>query len=378
MTGRPSAVSGRRTSRSTGVPAAQGFRMPAEWEPHRATWLVWPHNRADWEVKTAAIDWCYVEIIRHLVGAERVAVLLQDAAVERRAEKRLRQAGVDLGAIDRYRVRTNRSWIRDAGPIFVTRTVGRARRREVAVTDWGFTGWARYRAWQQDDAVPKRLARRLGMRRFAAVSTRDPARAVVLEGGSIDVNGHGLLLTTEECLLGAVQARNPGMTRREVERALRDHLDARRVLWLAGGIAGDDTHGHVDDVARFVSADTVVAAVEPDRADVNHALLAENLARLRAMTDLDGRRLRVVPLPMPRPVYFEGDRLPASYLNFYIGNGAVLVPTFNDPADRVALGRLAELFPDREVVGIHAGDLILGLGAIHCITQQEPAGEVAT
>ena len=347
--------------------------MPAEWEPHRATWLVWPHNRDDWEVKSPAIDWCYVEIIKHLVGTERVAILLQDKSVERRAEKRLRQAGVDLRAVDRYYVQTNRSWIRDSGPIFVTRAIGRGRRREIAITDWGFNGWARYRRWQKDNTVPKRLAHFLGMRRFPVISTSDPSRSVVLEGGSIDANGGGLLLTTEECLLGRVQVRNPGMTRTEIEHAFRDHLATRRVLWLTGGIAGDDTHGHVDGVARFVSADTVVAAVEKDRQDINHAPLADNLAKLKAMTDLDGRMLRVVPLPMPRPVCFNGARLPASYLNFYIANGTVLVPTFNDPSDRIALTRLAKLFPNRTVVGIHAGDLILGLGSIHCITKQEPS-----
>ena len=369
----PRSVSLRQSRRSYKAPAAQGFRMPAEWEPHRATWLVWPHNRDDWEVKSPAIDWCYVEIIKHLVGTERVAILLEDETVERRALKRLRQAGVDLRAVDRYYVQTNRSWIRDSGPIFITRAIGCGRRREIAITDWGFNGWARYRKWQKDNTVPKRLAHCLGMRRFPVISTSDPSRSVVLEGGSIDSNGEGLLLTTEECLLGRVQVRNPGMTRTEIEHVLRDHLAARRVLWLTGGIVGDDTHGHVDDVARFVSADTVVAAVEKDRRDINHAPLADNLAKLRTMTDLNGRMLRVVPLPMPRPICFNGVRLPASYLNFYIANGTVLVPTFNDPSDRIALARLAKLFPSRSVVGIHAGDLILGLGSIHCITKQEPS-----
>ena len=347
--------------------------MPAEWEAHHATWLVWPHNRADWEAKSAAVDWCYVEMVRHLSRGERVSLVYRNAAVARRAERRLRQGGVDLARVDRHVIPTNRSWVRDSGPLFVVR--GTRRRREVAATDWAFNGWGRYRAWQHDDALPRRLARRLRMRRFEATATFGGAvRRVVLEGGSIDVNGRGLLLATEECLLSRVQARNPEASRAEIERALRDGLGVRRVLWLAGGITGDDTHGHVDDVARFVAPDTVVAAREADTTDVNHAPLAANLERLRATRDLGGQPFQIVTLPMPRPVWFERKRLPASYLNFYIGNDVVLVPTFNDPGDRVALGTLATLFPGREVVGLHAGDLILGLGAVHCLTQQQPLG----
>ena len=357
------------------TPAAEGFRMPAEWEPHRATWLVWPHNRADWDVKTSAVEWCFVEMVRHLACGERVGIVCQSAEVGRRAESRLERGGVDLSAVDRLVAATNRSWIRDSGPIFVSRrTDGEG--DAVAATDWLFTGWARYRACRRDDALPRGLSRHLGVRRFTpTVRIGGRRRRMVLEGGSIDVNGRGLLLTTEACLLGDAQKRNPGATRDDLEDSLRSHLGVRRVLWLGEGIAGDDTHGHVDGVARFVAPDTVVAAWEQDTADVNHAPLADNLARLRAMHDLGGRPLRVVPLPMPRPICFDGVRLPASYLNFYIANRAVLVPTFNDPADRAALDRLAALFPDREVVGIHAGDLILGLGAIHCVTQQEPASE---
>ena len=356
------------------TPAAGGFRMPAEWEPHRATWLIWPHNRADWDVKTSAVEWCFVDMVRHLVRGERVGLVCQTTAVARRAERRLARGGVDLAAVDRLVTATDRSWIRDSGPIFISRPAG-GTLHEVAATDWRFTGWARYPACRRDDALPRRLSRHLGVHRFApTVRIGGRRRRMVLEGGSIDVNGEGLLLTTEACLLGKAQARNPGATRDELEKSLRSHLGVRRVLWLGDGIAGDDTHGHVDDVARFVAPDVVVAAWEEDVADVNHAPLADNLARLRAVRDLKGRPLRVVALPMPRPIRFDDVRLPASYLNFYIANRVVLVPTFNDPADRVALDRLAFLFPDREVVGIHAGDLILGLGAIHCVTQQEPAG----
>ena len=359
------------------APGRLGFRMPAEWEPHQATWLVWPHARADWEVKTAAVEWCYAEIVRHLIGGERVAIVYNDESVRRRAERRLRRTGVDTEGIDAHVIPTDRSWIRDCGPIFVVR--GEDDQRLVATTDWRFNGWARYRVWRRDDALPRAISGRLGMRRFEiAVTTGGARRPVVLEGGSVDVNGEGLLLTTEECLLGCAQARNPGLSRETLERVLQQALGIEGVLWLSGGIAGDDTHGHVDDVARFVQPDTVVAAVEPDVRDDNHTPLADNLGRLRRMRDRGGRPLRVVTVPMPRPLFFDGERLPASYLNFYVGNDVVLVPTFNDPADRVALGVLAELFPTREVVGIHAGDLVLGLGGVHCVTQQQPRGRRMT
>ncbi len=358
------------------APSGAGFRMPAEWEPHHATWLVWPHARADWEVKTAAVEWCYADIVRHLVRGERVAIVYRDGAVRQRAERRLRRSGVDLNRIDAYLIPTDRSWIRDSGPVFVVG--GPESGCEVAATDWRFNGWARYRAWRRDDALPRTIAEQLGMRRFEIVAeTKDGPCPVVLEGGSIDVNGQGLLLTTEQCLLGREQARNPHLSREMIECVLQQALGIERVLWLGGGIAGDDTHGHVDDVARFVRPDTVVAAVECNAGDDNHGPLAGNLERLRAMRDLRGRPLHVVTIPMPRPLRFDGERLPASYLNFYIGNDVVLVPTFNDPADREALGILAGLFPAREVVGIHAGDLLLGLGAVHCVTQQQPRGRHA-
>ena len=348
-------------------PRARGYRMPAEWEPHTTTWLVWPHNRADFEVKTAAVDWCYAEIVRHLVVGERVAILFHDTQVERRAVRVLEKSGIDLRSVDRCRIRTNRSWVRDAGPIFVVR---RGAIDPVAATDWRFNGWARYRAWQDDNALPRRLSRRLRIPRF---EVRLRGAPVVLEGGSVDVNGEGLLLTTEECLLSPIQARNPGVSRQELEYVFHEALGVRRVMWLSGGIAGDDTHGHVDNVARFVNPTTVVVVTERDRSDENYETLRENRNRLTRMTDLRGRSLTIVPLPMPQPISFEGRRLPASYANFYIANRRVLVPTFNDPSDRIALTRLARLFPDRQVVGIHAVDLLLGLGTVHCLTQQQPA-----
>ena len=370
MTSRPGAKGPLTPTAAS--PASRGFRMPAEWEPHSGTWLAWPHNRADWDVKTSAIDWCFVEMVRLLRHGESVSILCQDRTVERRACARLRAAGIDPKHLDRYRVATNRSWIRDCGPIFIVRPA-RARREGVAITDWRFTGWARYRACQRDNLVPARMARRLGLRRFVVTRTHQRTlRPVVLEGGSIDVNGRGLLLTTEECLLSEVQARNPHLNRADLEQTVCDYLGVRKMLWLGQGIVGDDTHGHVDDVARFVAHDVIVAAIEPDPSDGNHSRLKDNLSRLKRMTDLGGRSLTIVQLPMPRPLFFGGKRLPASYLNFYIGNRRVLVPTFNDPNDRVALTRLASVFPGREVVGLHSVDLVLGLGTVHCLTQQEP------
>ena len=361
-----------RADKAETWPSDLGFRMPGEWEPHRASWLVWPHNRADWEVKIGAVEWCYAEIVRALLDEEQVAIVVQDAGVERRARRVLSRSGVDLQHVEMHRVPTDRSWVRDSGPIFVVRNRPDGR-RDVALTDWRFNGWARYRKFRRDDRLPGRIAERLGLRRFA-VQTRlgSALRPVVLEGGSIDVNGRGLLLTTEECLLSPIQGRNPHLGKREIEHILERALGIRCVLWLHGGIAGDDTHGHVDNVARFASATTVLVAVERNRKDVNYETLKENRRRLRLMRDLRGHPLRVVSIPMPRPVYFDAGRLPASYLNFYISNRRVLVPTFNDPNDCVALSRLARVFPTRQVVGIHAGDLILGLGAIHCVTQQEP------
>jgi agmatine deiminase len=351
---------------SADTPQALGYRMPAEWEPHAATWIAWPHERRDWPGKFAAIPWVYAEIVRHLVDGERVRILVGDGAGERRARRVLGRSGVDVARVDLHRVPTDRVWTRDSGPLFVRRDAD----GDVALTNWRFTGWAKYPNHRRDDAVPDRLARRLRRRQWRPALG---ARRIVLEGGSIDVNGRGTLLTTEECLLSPVQARNPGLAAVDLERVLREHLGVRKVLWLGRGIAGDDTHGHVDDVARFVDPTTVVAAVEDDPTDPNHEPLRENRERLARMTDQDGRPLRVVPLPMPAPVVFDGQRLPASYANFYVGNRVVLVPTFNDPRDREALAVLAGLFPSRRVVGIHAVDLVLGLGTLHCLTQQEPA-----
>jgi len=328
--------------------------MPAEWEPHEATWIAWPHNRDDWPGRFAPIPWVYGEVVRKLSRVERVRILVQDGALEEQARRVLGKTGARMQGVEFFVCPTNRAWTRDSGPLFV-----RNRRGELGMTAWRFNAWAKYDDWQLDAAVPRYLKSRLKLPVWKP--------GMVLEGGSIDVNGAGLLLTTEECLRSPVQARNPGMSRAEIERRLRDYLGVQRVIWLRNGIAGDDTHGHIDDLARFVAPDTVVAAWETDRTDVNYEPLRENAALLRAAA------LRVVKLPMPEPLVFAGRRLPASYANFYIANGLVLAPTFNDPADRAALATLARVFPGREVVGINCTELIWGLGALHCMTQQQPA-----
>ena len=348
------------------TPARLGFRMPAEFERHAATWIAWPHHAPDWPGKLPAVELVYVEIVRALAGSggERVCIVVPDGRVRARARRLLAKAAVPARRVAFFTVPMNRSWIRDFGPIFVKRS------REIAITDWKFNAWAKYPNWRRDDAVNAWLAPRLGMRRFTAEAG---GRRVVLEGGAIDVNGRGSLLTTEECLLSRKQARNPGLTREGMEGILAGTLGAPNVLWLGRGIAGDDTHGHVDDIARFTDPRTIVAAEEPDRRDANHAPLAENLRRLSRMRDEAGRPFQVLSLPMPARIVYERQRLPASYLNFYIANRSVLVPTFNDPRDRIALDQLARLFPSREVIGIHAVDLVWGLGTIHCLTQQQPA-----
>jgi agmatine deiminase len=298
-------------------------------------------------------------------------LLVQDAGAEKRVAGILKRAGANLLQVDFHQWPTNRVWLRDTGPIFVKDPAGK-----LNLTDWKFNAWAKYDDWQLDDQIPRRAAELLGMTAWQPViEMRDgEQRRLVLEGGSIDTNGAGILLTTEECLLSEVQQRNPGVSREELEQAFHDYLGINQVIWLGRGVAGDDTHGHVDDISRFVGLDTIVTAVEPNTKDANHEPLAENLQRLKAARTLDGKKFTVVELPLPRPVVFRGQRLPASYANFYIANGLVLVPTFHDPNDRIALNILSEVFPGREVIGIHSVDLVWGLGTLHCMTQQQAAG----
>jgi len=355
------------------TPRELGYRMPAEWDRHEATWLAWPHNPEDWPGKFQPVPWLYAEIVRLLAACERVQILVDDARAEQRATSMLERAGANLDQISFHLWPTNRSWTRDTGPIFIRNAEG-----NVAVTNWLFNGWAKYPNCQLDNEVPGRVTELLGVPEWQPSVEFDNGaqRRLVLEGGSIDTNGEGILLTTEECLLSDVQQRNPGVSREQLEQAFRDFLGFDQVIWLNRGIAGDDTHGHVDDITRFVGADTIVTAVEPDATDPNHEPLAENLGRLKAARTGDDKQFTLIELPLPKPVVFQGQRLPASYANFYIANGLVLMPTFHDRNDRVALNILSELFPSRQVIGIHCVDLVWGLGTLHCMTQQQPAGLV--
>lgn len=343
--------------------------MPAEWEPHKATWLAWPHNPTDWPGKLDTIRWVYTEMVRRIAAGETVRMLVNSAAAEKQARRYLERAGADLRRVDFVIHPTNRGWTRDSGPVFVRRR--RGRRTETAIVHLHFNAWAKYPDWRKDRRVPEAAARHLGKRLFHA---RHEGRDFVLEGGGIDVNGRGTLLTTEECYLDpGCQVRNPGLGRGEIESAMKAYLGVTNVFWLAGGVVGDDTHGHVDDICRFVDPRTVVLIRETNRRDPNYRPLEENWERIADLRLEDGTKPEVVALPMPGPLTFDGERLPASYANFYISNAAVLVPTFNDPRDREALGILAELIRDRPVIGIHAVDLVLGFGTLHCLTQQEPA-----
>jgi len=368
MTPRRARAPGARAAPgAAATPREAGWRMPAEWEPHAATWLAWPHEPGDWPGKFDAVPWVVADVARHLQEGERIRMIVRGRSDRARAAAALSRSGVSLRRVDFVTAATNRSWTRDFLPLGLVRR--RGGRRELAVVKWRFNGWARYPNHAADDAAGRRIARRPGVPAFFPEVA---GRRVVLEGGAIDVDGEGTLLATEQCLLTGAQARNRALGRAGTERVLRDYLGAEKVIWLGTGIAGDDTGGHVDDFARFVAPGRVVVAQEKNRRDPNWRPLRAARQRLARARDARGRRLEVVGLPMPRPVVFAGERLPASYANFYIGTAAVLVPTFNDPSDRVALGILAELFPGRTVVGIHASDFVLGLGTIHCSTQQEP------
>ena len=351
------------------TPAALGFSMPAEWEPHEATWLGWPHNPGDWPDKLDTIRWVYGEMVRKISAGELVRLLVDNTASERLARRYLARSGCSLRNVRFVRHATNRGWMRDSGPIFVRNRPKRAVTR-TAIVHFHFNAWAKYDDWQRDRRVPETAAKLLKKQLF---NSRAGGRDFVIEGGGIEVNGKGTLLTTEECYLDPkVQVRNPGLSRAEYEQAFKEYLGVRNVLWLAAGPTGDDTHGHIDDICRFVNPKTLVLVKEDQRKDANYRPLAENWERVREFRLEDGSKPEVVPLPMPAPLFFEGYRLPASYANFYICNSAVLVPTFNDPKDRVALGTLGELFADRPVIGVHAVDLVLGFGTLHCLTQQQP------
>ncbi|MEX2151853.1 MAG: agmatine deiminase family protein [Gemmatimonadaceae bacterium] len=340
-------------------------RWPAEWEKHEATWLAWPHHEPDWPGKLEPIPWVYAEIVRVLQQRERVEILCHNAAVRDAARAHLDAHGVGTKANVRFHlVKTDRAWLRDSSPTWVENGT------KLELINWRFNAWAKYDNYASDERVGRAIEKITGVHHEEPTRPDGKGR-VVLEGGAIDTDGAGTLLTTEECLLSEVQARNPGLTRDAYEQLFREWLGIRETIWLGEGCVGDDTHGHVDDVARYVAPDVIVLAYEADPADANHLRSVDNMRRLQLAGAADGA-LKVVKVPFPRPVVMRGERLPASYANFYIANGAVLVPTFNDRNDRVALNTLAELMPDREVVGIHAVDLVWGLGTLHCLTQQQP------
>ncbi|MCS6977140.1 MAG: agmatine deiminase family protein [Gemmatales bacterium] len=342
------------------------YRMPAEWEPHECTWLAWPHNEDDWPGRFGPIPWVYGEVIRHLSRRERVELLIP-AGDGPSIRSFLARLGIAEEQVRFWEMPTDRVWTRDFAPLWVFDRAGLRH-----ALKWRFNAWAKYDDWQRDEEAGRQIGKRFG----PCVEPHHGGKLLVLEGGSIDVNGQGVLLTTEECLLSKEQQRNPGLTRQDYEDLFAEYLGIEKTIWLKRGIVGDDTHGHVDDLARFVSASTIVCVVEPDRGDANYEPLQENLVILRSATDQRGRPFRIVELPMPEPIWFDGQRLPASYANFYIANDLVLVPTFNDLNDRLALNVLADLFPNRQVIGIYCGDLVWGLGTLHCMTMQMPVGRL--
>ena len=357
----------------TVMPAELGYTMPAEWEKHEATWLGWPHNAGDWPGKFEVIAWIYGEMVRKISAGENIRLIIRHKADETFARRVFRHVGVDLRKIKFVTHPTNRGWTRDTGPIFVKtspKPKAQSPKPETAIVHFHFNGWAKYDNWRKDTKVPETAARLLGKKLFHAEFEGKP---FVIEGGGIELNGRGTLISTEECYLDPkIQVRNPGLGKKEIELTLKNYLGVKNIFWLAKGPKGDDTHGHIDNICRFVNAKTLVLVREKNSRDENYRPLAENWERIKDLRLEDGGKPEVVELPMPSPLYFDGVRLPASYANFYICNAAVIVPTFNDPNDRVALSILGELFKDRPVVGIHALDLVWGFGSLHCLTQQQP------
>jgi len=341
------------------------FLMPAEWDRHQRTWLAWPHARADWPGKFAPIPWVFTEIIRLISLSEKVGLLVKNEKLRAEAMSMLDRAGVNLASVEIHLAPSNRGWLRDCGPIYVQDTQTGERK----ALCFGFNAWAKYSNWRLDAKIGSFVA---GVTQTPMIRPMHKNRHVVLEGGGIEVDGAGSILVTEEWLLSDVQVRNPGFTRADYEQIFASYLGATNTIWLEAGIQGDDTHGHIDDITRFVAPGKIVTVVEPNRQSPNFVPLARNRERLARARDTNGKAFEIIELPMPDPVLFEGEVLPASYANFLITNGAVLVPVFNDAADKLALSLLQSCFPGRKVVGIYARDLVWGLGTIHCLTQQEP------
>ncbi|HZS05096.1 MAG TPA: agmatine deiminase family protein [Blastocatellia bacterium] len=344
------------------TPRALGYHMPAEWEPHEATWLSWPHKEESWPGNFEPIPGIFVEMVKHLHKHELVRINVADEEFAANVRRSLIKANIDLTTIRFHLNPTNDAWCRDHGPIYIIRE-NEGGERERAIIDWGYNAWGdKYPPYDLDDVIPTRIARESGEPLFTP--------GIVMEGGSLDVNGKGTLLTTEACLLNP--NRNPHLTKGQIEDYLRDYLGVTNVLWLGDGIVGDDTDGHIDDLTRFTNPGTVVTVIEDDPADENYKPLQENYERLKAMKDQDGKPLRLVALPMPGPVFYEGQRLPASYANFYIANNVVLMPSYRHRNDIKAMETLQKLFKSRRVISIDCRELVWGLGAIHCVTQQQP------
>jgi agmatine deiminase len=350
------------------TPRELGFRMPAEWEPHAATWLAWPHNHEDWPGKFDRIPPVFVQIVRALSEHERIRLIVDSAASEHDVKQLLEAGGVDPTRVDFFHARTDRSWTRDFIPLFVQR------QSEVRAVKFRFDGWARYDNHEKDEEAGRKVAEWSGLTAWEpAADDAGKRRRVVLEGGAIDVDGEGTLLASEDCLVSGPNGRNPWLGKKGTEQVLSDYLGIDKVVWVGAGVAGDDTAGHVDDFVRFVGPGKVLIAEETRTDDPNYAPLAESRERLEGERDAKGRRLEVLRLPMPAPVMWNKERLPASYSNYYVANGVVLVPVFDDPNDAKALGILGELFPARRITPIRAVDLVLGLGTVHCSTHEEPA-----
>ena len=341
------------------------YRMPAEWETQARIWFSWPHNKADWPGKFAPIPYVFAEMVRIISATQRVGLLVKNAAAKDAAKTLLREAHANLKNVDFLETPTNRGWMRDCGPIWV-----RDGKNKLTALDWKFNAWAKYPNWRKDNAVPPAVAT---FTKHATLTPMHKGKPVVLEGGGVEVDGAGSIIVTEEWLLSDSQVRNPGFTREDYESVFAHYLGAPNTIWLGDGIKGDDTHGHVDDITRFIAPGVIATAVELDKTDANYDLLQANLKRLKKARDANGKPFEIVEIPMPRPVMYDGERLPASYANFLICNKVVLVPVFNDPADQVALTLLQRAMPERDVVGIYARDLVWGLGTIHCLSQQEPA-----
>ena len=341
------------------TPKAQGFRFPAEWHPHRATWLSWPHNQDSWPGKIQSIYKPYCEFIKAVAEGEEVCINVSDTRMEADARRLLSEVKADLSKIRFYHHATNDAWCRDHGPSFVISP------DEKAIVNWGHNAWGgKYPPFDLDNQIPEKVAQALDLKVF------EPG--IIMEGGSVDFNDQGILLTTTSCLLNP--NRNPHLNQAEIETLLKDYYGAKEIWWLGDGIVGDDTDGHIDDITRFVNTNTMVTVVEPDEADENHQPLQENLEKLKTFKMPDGSPLQVVELPMPAPVYWDDQRLPASYANFYIANSCVVVPTYRDEKnDPLALEILSNLFADRKVIGIDSTDIVWGLGSFHCLSQQEPA-----